>query len=299
MKRNLGADTYGIIRGMLRNPPAENIDYLVVGHLTRDLVPGGEQLGGSAAFAARTAKAFGLQVGMLTSWAGELEHEALEGIAITNIQSEQATTFENRYDAGKRSQTVHALAEALDYQQLPVAWRSPKIVHLAPVLGEISPRILRNFPESTIGVTPQGWLRTWESDGSVGVNDWPEASFVLPKADAAVISMEDVGGDAQIIDSLAASAPVLVVTEAEKGARIFSQGEVIDLGAKAVEEVDATGAGDIFAAAFFIRLHFGDDLYEAGRVANSVAAQSVERVGMSSTPTPDEIFDLMPKALPE
>jgi len=64
-----------------------------------------------------------------------------------------------------------------------------------------------------------------------------------------------------------------------------------------VEELDATGAGDVFAAAFFIRLHYGDSALEAARVATQVSARSVERVGLDSTPTPDEVYDLILEAL--
>jgi len=56
-----------------------------------------------------------------------------------------------------------------------------------------------------------------------------------------------------------------------------------------VIEVDATGAGDIFAAAFFVRLQRGADPWTAACFANCVAAQSVIRAGLAGTPTPDDI----------
>jgi sugar/nucleoside kinase (ribokinase family) len=53
--------------------------------------------------------------------------------------------------------------------------------------------------------------------------------------------------------------------------------------------VDATGAGDIFAAAFFARLHQTRDPWEAARFATNLASHSVTRVGLSGIPTREEV----------
>jgi hypothetical protein len=45
----------------------EPIDYLVIGHLTQDIIPDGFRLGGTAAYSALTARALGLRVGIVTS----------------------------------------------------------------------------------------------------------------------------------------------------------------------------------------------------------------------------------------
>jgi sugar/nucleoside kinase (ribokinase family) len=54
-------------------------------------------------------------------------------------------------------------------------------------------------------------------------------------------------------------------------------------------EVDSVGAGDIFAAAFFIRLFATHDPWKAARFATQVAAFSVTRYGLESIPTTEEI----------
>ena len=48
------------------------------------------------------------------------------------------------------------------------------------------------------------------------------------------------------------------------------------------------GAGDIFAAAFFLWMERHRDPWGAARFANCVASHSVTRVGVSGTPTPEE-----------
>jgi sugar/nucleoside kinase (ribokinase family) len=64
-----------------------------------------------------------------------------------------------------------------------------------------------------------------------------------------------------------------------------------------VEEVDATGAGDIFAAAFFIRLFNTRDPWEAARFATALAAYSVTRVGLNGIPTKNEIESCLMEVL--
>jgi sugar/nucleoside kinase (ribokinase family) len=57
----------------------------------------------------------------------------------------------------------------------------------------------------------------------------------------------------------------------------------------AIEIVDATGAGDIFAASFLVRLRQSGDPIAAARFASCLASQSITRRGLDSIPTPSEI----------
>jgi sugar/nucleoside kinase (ribokinase family) len=106
---------------------------------------------------------------------------------------------------------------------------------------------------------------------------------------ACVISLEDVDGSEERIEELAASCRILAVTEAHEGARLFWNGDVRRFRAPEVQEVDAVGAGDIFAAAFFVRLQQTRDPWEACRFATNLAAISVTRPGLLGIPTPQEI----------
>lgn len=282
---------------MLNSQRYENIDYLAIGHLTVDLVDGTRRLGGSAAYAALTAQAMGLKAGMLTAYGDELPIDALAGVAIANSPVEHSTTFENTYSQEGRQQRLHHWATSLEFHIIPQVWRETPIVHLAPVAVEVSPRILSYFPEATRCVTPQGWLREWDGEGRVRAGAWPEGAHVLRQSDAAVISMEDVEGDEALIEQMAAACAVLAVTEGARGARLFLNGGSRALEAVDARQVDPTGAGDIFAAAFFVRLHYGRDPLAAAEFANQVAARSVERPGLEGVPTRDEIYDLMPEAV--
>ncbi len=54
---------------MFQLTPLEPVDYLVIGHLTRDLTNQGPRLGGTAAYSALTAQALGMRAGIVTTWA--------------------------------------------------------------------------------------------------------------------------------------------------------------------------------------------------------------------------------------
>lgn len=275
----------------------EKIDYLVIGHLSHDLTPNGTRIGGTAAYAALTASALGLRAGIVTSWNNHLPLGALQHIPIFSFPSEISTTFENIYTPLGRVQMIHHVAPKLDFHHIPEAWRQPSIVHLGPIAQEVEPGLVRRFSSGLIGLTPQGWLRHWDEAGFVHPCEWPESSFILQQAGAAVISIEDVNGDEERIEEMASACRVLAVTEANHGARIYWNGDVRRIRPPMVTEVEATGAGDIFAAAFFVRLVSTRDPWEAGRFATRLSAYSVTRVALDSPPTPAEIQESLVEVL--
>ena len=277
--------------------PLEPIDYLVIGHLCRDLTPEGPRLGGTAAYSALTASALGLRVGVVTAWGAELSLGPLRHIPVASYPAESSTTFENISADGKRTQVIHEIAPNLDYYMIPEPWRQAPIVHLGPVAQEVEPDLVRRFPTALIGLTPQGWLRSWDSQGRVYPGEWPEAAFALQQVGAAVISQDDVEGDEFRIEEMAASCRVLAVTEGVDGARLYWNGEVLRFPAPSLPDVDATGAGDVFAAAFFTRLYMTRDPWEAARFATQVASISVTRPGLDGIPTQAEVQDCLVEVL--
>ncbi len=274
---------------MYRTAPLDPIDYLMIGHITRDLIPGGSTVGGTASYSARAAQALGLRVGIVTACESCAEENALRGIPIAGLFSDETTTFENIQTPQGRVQRIHARAPLLDLSLVPEQWRSAPIVHLGPVDNEVDPNLVRAFPHATIGITPQGWMREWDAAGHVRFRDWLEAGFILERASAAVLSIEDIHNDESYVEDFASRIRVLAITEAAKGARIYWNGDVRRFSPPQVNEVDPTGAGDIFAAAFFSRLSATRDPWEAGRFATQFAAYSVQRRGLEGVPTADEL----------
>jgi len=269
--------------------PLEPVDYLVIGHFSCDITPDGPRLGGTAAYAALTGRALGLGVGVVTAWGGEVPLDIMNGIKIHSLPAKHSTTFENKYTPAGRIQHIHHTAQDLTYEDIPESWRHASIVHIGPIAGEAKSLMDGKFPSSLIGLTPQGWLRKWDGDGMVIPGDWPEADRMLPEAGAAVISIEDVGGDEDQIEAMAGACRVLAVTEGSAGARLYWNGDLRRFRAPSFYEEDATGAGDIFAAAFFWRLFVTRDPWAAARFATHLASFSVVRRSLAGIPTQDEI----------
>ena len=274
---------------MLELTTIEAIEYLVIGHVTRDENSDSPSLGGTAAYAALTARALGLRVGILTSCGVENSFDALDGIYIISIPSKHTTTFENIYIQDERQQILHQIAAPISFDHVPEVWRRTPIIHLGPVANEIEPQLPAGFSPALLGLTPQGWLRAWDAKGRIGLRKWLQMEASLNGAGAAVLSLEDVNGDEELIEEMSLASRVLVITEGAEGARLYWNNDLRRFPAPSMNEVDPTGAGDIFAAAFFIRLHSTRDPWEAARFATQLAAYSVTRRGLAGIPTMEEI----------
>jgi len=279
---------------MAESAEGRGIDYLLLGHVTVDRLDEKRvALGGTATYAALTARNMGARVGVHTSASYEPGLvDILRGVLIGRVPAEYTTCFVNDYSSGRRQQTIESVAEKLTYEQILPEWRNPPIVHLGPLCQELDMAIVERFPRSLIGVTPQGWMRAWDEDGLVRAIEWADAARVLRKAAVVVISEDDVA-DTSVIREWASKARMLVVTLGERGCEIYRQGggEPFHSAAfKPATEVDPTGAGDVFAAAFFWHLHrSGGDWKTAADWANCVASFVVEKRGVSGVPKLEDV----------
>lgn len=284
-------------------------DFLVIGHVTRDLLPDGRwRLGGTVTFAALTAQRLGMRPAIVTSGPPDVI-EALQrltpDIPIVAVPSPDATTFENIYHGSIRSQYLRGRATPLTLDHVPVAWRTAAVVLLAPLAQEVDPQLITAFPRSLVAATPQGWLRRWNDDGFVTPGALAAAAeAALPSLHVLILSREDllpppgheaVGhytpaeADAQIA-AWARVIPIVAVTRSANGALLLHQGhDPAACPGYPVQEVDPTGAGDVFAAAFLCHLHATGDPRAAADFANRVAAISVEHTGASGIPTHSEV----------
>ncbi|HEV7662071.1 MAG TPA: PfkB family carbohydrate kinase [Chloroflexota bacterium] len=264
------------------------IDYLLLGHVTVDRLDDKRVvLGGTATYASLTARNMGGRAGVHTSAAYEPGLiDTLGGVMVARIPAEYTTCFVNEYSGGKRRQSIESIAEKLTYEQILAEWRNPPVVHLGPLCQEIDTQLVNRFPRSLVGVTPQGWMRGWDEAGVVQPVDWADADKVLARADAVIISEDDVA-DASVIAEWAARARMLVVTLGERGCDVYKEGEAPfhSAGFQSANEVDPTGAGDVFAAAFLWHLHqSGGDWQTAADWANCVASFVVEKRGVAGVP---------------
>ena len=282
---------------MLNLVSLEPVDYLVIGHVAHDLTPDGWRLGGTVAYSGLTARALGMRVGIITASGPETTLEALQGLSIISLDSPRSTTFENIYNDHARVQYLRAQATRLDLDRVPVAWRNASIIHLGPIADEMDSVLPNGISPLFLGVTPQGWMRQWNKEGRVSPAEWKNSESILRKAGAVVISREDVQGNDELIEHMAHQTRILAVTEANQGSLLYWHGDRRRFQAPEVQEVDATGAGDVYATAFFARLLKTRDPWESARFATLIASRSVTRVGLAGIPTPEDIEECLMEVL--
>jgi hypothetical protein len=267
---------------------AAHPDFLIVGHITQDLRPDGSLgLGGTVSYAATTAHRLGYRVGVATSTGPNLDVSQVLPYADVACQRADATTvFENIYVNGERKQILHQRAGILDCQLIPPGWRRTPIVHLGPLDQEITEDVFHCFDDqSLIGVTPQGFLRRWDQQGQISFVSWEPPKHVLRRIGALVLSEVDVPDPEALVRNWGTLIDIIVVTRAEHGATVYRAGEACDYPSRPAQQVDPTGAGDVFAAAFLIRMAEKGDPCEAARFANVVASFSIEGPGIHGIPT--------------
>jgi sugar/nucleoside kinase (ribokinase family) len=259
------------------------IDYLVIGHITADLTPTGTLVGGTVAYSGRTAEVLGCETAVLSSAAADYDWpEALPGIQVHAIPAEHTSTFENIYTAHGRKQIIHSVAAPITKADVPLSWQRAAIVHLGPLTNEVDADMVDLFTNSLIGMTPQGWLRRWDEEGVVYARAWAAAEQILPRAAVVILSYEDLLDDA-MLDQYRQWSNLLVMPEGVQGCTVFLGDEIRQIPAPPVPQVEPTGAGDIFAAAFLYRLYQTDgNPWEAARFANKIAAYSVTQVGLDA-----------------
>jgi sugar/nucleoside kinase (ribokinase family) len=302
-------------------------DLLLIGAATRDLLPGGGwRLGGTAVFAALTAARLGLRAAIVTSGPpdiGQALAETAPEVAVALTPAADATTFENVYDAtGARRQYLRGQAAPLTLADVPTAWRAAPLVLLAPLAREVGPALAAALASAggvdrLIAATPQGWLRQWDATGLVRPGPWEDAERVLPALAALILSWEDLvapgdaPGDAadhqadreaeraaerkaeEQVRAWSAAVPRIALTRGAVGADLITRAGRERFPAYVVRQVDPTGAGDVFAAAFLAEWCAGGDARQAMDFANCAASFAVERVGTAGIPTRAQVMARM------
>jgi sugar/nucleoside kinase (ribokinase family) len=176
---------------------------------------------------------------------------------------------------------------------LPDEWRGARVWLIATVAGEAGEEWAGVPPAgSQVGVCWQGLLRTFDDDGWVRRVD-PQPSSILEAAGLVVASVDDFEAGAEIerLRSLAPNAAI-VLTAGEGGGVALVNGRMRRYAAiQADGVVDATGAGDVFAASLMAAWLVTGGLATGAslRFAAAAASCSVEGAGLAGVPTRPQV----------
>jgi sugar/nucleoside kinase (ribokinase family) len=251
---------------------------LVCGHVTTDHLAGGICAGGSAYYAGRALAGLGALPRIFTAAGPDFPRGALEGIEAHLAPAAATTSFVNTYEAdGARTQRVLAAAPPLDPARLPSGWRSPDVLLLAPVLSEIDVGAFAAAAAARlVGLCVQGLVREVAADGAVRARPLPLDEAALSAVGAAVVGEDEARGSPGLVARLAGTIPVVAFTQGARGCEVMVRGRVRRVGVHPAREVDPTGAGDVFAAAFFLGLARGEDPLDAARLGAAAASVAIE-----------------------
>jgi sugar/nucleoside kinase (ribokinase family) len=254
-----------------------DFDYVTVGHVTVDVMcaDGARRPGGGAFYSALQAARLGARTLIVTKGAPAEIEELLapyrEEVELEVHPAQQTTTLVTAGMGSERRQRLVAWAGAMTE---PIAVDT-SILHLTAVARE-TPRHWQGRAEF-VGITPQGWMREWDAAGEMA--QVPLDPKTLPRRwDALAISEVERPWCEQLI---AASSGVIAVTAGSAPTSILlSDGSVQGVAVPPVAHpLDDLGAGDVFAAAFFIALGEGRRPVEAAAYGNAAAAVRIASVG--------------------
>jgi hypothetical protein len=254
---------------------------LVCGHVTLDLAGDRAVPGGSAFYAARALAALGVAPRVVTAAGPDFPREALAGLDVAIADAPATTTFANAYAPdGKRSQRVLAAAPRLAASRVPPPWRAADLLLLVPVLDELDvPAFVGAVRARVVGLGVQGLVREVGPGGAVRARPLALDARDLAGVHAAVLGDDDVGGEPDLVGRLAAAVPVVAFTHGPRGCELLVRGRTRRVGIHPAREVDPTGAGDVFAAAFLLALARGADPVEAARLGAAAGSIAVEGTG--------------------
>jgi sugar/nucleoside kinase (ribokinase family) len=273
-------------------------DYVAVGHVTCDVIESDDrckrQPGGSAFYGALQAARLGLRTAILTQGVpGEIEQllTPYRGeIDLRSIPAAHTTTLGTSGTGAARTQRVLSWAGEIG-EPLEI---DSSILHFAPVARETPTSW--SGEAGFVGVTPQGLVREWKPSGAISYAELDQA--LLPERfDAAVISEHE----RPYCDALFAAArrrgACVAVTDGSRPATVHvhdRQGaHFVRSAPHAVALRDDLGAGDVFAAAFFVALAEGRHPLAAVSFANAAAAVRIASDGPAAIGTRTQIEALV------
>lgn len=266
--------------------------FLAIGHFCYDVTPKGYVLGGSAAYSAITARNLGFRARAITAVGLDFNRHdpLLNGIEVLYQESSNTTVFDNSYgEDGQRKQSMLALGAKLSPQRIADDCGEAEIVYLCPIADEVDPDFVHSFNGSLIGVTPQGWMRHRKNDAQVLSKRWSSAAVILPFADVLILSDEDLSIYPGDLEKFVELTKIVILTKGKHGATLYENGRVLDSNAYPANEIDPTGAGDVFAASFLIKYHETQSPQEALNFAHCAASFAVEGRYAANIPTLDSI----------
>lgn len=208
--------------------------------------------------------------------------EQTTGIAFVAYKSDGARDFVFSLGAG-----VHLSADMLN----PALFEGLRCFHVMGSTLSMSEAVLSVCQEALELAQEAGALISFDPNlrpellppeaARIAFAPFIAAADILLPTEAELLQLTGADSFEEAIDLLMTARPErrIVVTRGAAGCSIFKKAARLDVPGFAVDEVDPTGAGDCFDAAFVSGLLGGLPLREAARLANACGALAVTEKG--------------------
>ena len=295
------------------NIEIQNFDITVVGHFSIDSIKLPNQfnpfvsLGGAITYVSFISKRLGKTL-LIISKVGEdfpdaywklLTNEGIELSGIKKVRKEKTTSFELEYSKDlNRTLKLRSKTAKIKLIDLPTHFKS-KIVHLAPISGEISYEVAKELKKSAkfLSLDPQGLLRVFSKNGVVKLNSITDLGFLslVDLLKSSLIELERLTGESNLKKANNKihdfGVKIVIVTLGSRGAVLSFDGlNYLIPPCKSRGIMDPTGAGDCFIGGFLAEFLDHKDLIWCACVGSAAASFNIEKVGSSFFGEKEEIY---------
>jgi hypothetical protein len=201
---------------------------------------------------------------------------ALPRLTIHVVPSPVATTFALDYSGPRRRIVQRAVARPIRASDIPPEWLGIPVAYVAPVADECDRALVDGLRARLIAAGLQGWLRRPAADGTVEPTIRDEVAEPPRSLRAAVFSEEDHPEAEIMAERLARRGITVALTRGHRGSTLREGDARWDIPAVPANEVNPTGAGDVFGIVLTLALARGASVPEAAAAAAAIAARVVE-----------------------
>jgi hypothetical protein len=220
----------------------------LVGNLSHDRVDGGPpRLGGGVFYGAR-----GLE---------------LLGRDVQAVVGSDETRFAFRYEEDRREMAVEAVGPPWPPENVETLGADVRWVHAAPLLrSDFAPETLAALAGArTLSLDGQGLVRIPAVGPLRLAGDFD--SRLLEHVSILKLSEEE----AEVVGSV--DVPEVVITRGSRGCTVIVDGSENDVPCRRLEDVDPTGAGDVFAVGYLAARSDGLEPVAAAEAATALVAR--------------------------
>lgn len=259
---------------------SKTFEVLLVGNPTHDvIIKGGKEyqkLGGSVSYISNILAALSIRFGVVSKVGNDFLYnsEIPFNPIVTNGPS---TCFVNSYKGKERAQRVKSVGEKIGPGDIKSGAR---IAIVSGVIGEFLPETIRKLKvvSDIVMCDAQGLIRVLDEEGNVYHKNLLDTEFkdVLECIDFLKVGRDELKN----VDLGLSESMVILLTQGDRGCTIIKAGKRIHAPTKAIQEVEPTGAGDMFLGGFACGLLKGKDLETCARLGNYFGGIAVSSVGI-------------------